>query len=298
MKFKYETWRKIYVREEGSFGRLPWFARAAGMMLLKICDDAGRIDVGEGGDLVEAVAFRMGATAGDRRMMRKLFPLLVEDGFLTRDGRYYVVKNFVAAQGSRMAVDPEPRTRTGREPDAKSDSSPLNETSFSVVPNKSISSPTVSQSIKPSDTQPADKQKAESASAQAREVFDHWRQVHSRPRAVLDGKRERVVREAIARHGLEDCLRAIDGCAQSDFHMGRDAKTGGRLYNDLELILRDAKHVEQFIAVLTAPKQPAMRNGKPYAAPLPVFDWNNPEAVARAEAEAEAMTARLLAGQS
>lgn len=97
MKFKYETWRKLYAREEGSFARLPWFARAAAGMLLKICDEAGRIEVGDQ-KLADVVAFRMGATTGDRRMMHKLMPLLEVDRYIVRKGSYYVIRNFVAAQ--------------------------------------------------------------------------------------------------------------------------------------------------------------------------------------------------------
>lgn len=129
MKFKHATWRKLYRDEEGSFARLPWFARAAAAELLKICDDAGRIDVGPGPDaeaparLAATAAFRMGATRGDRRLMAQLFPLLFDEGYLVWKAPFVVVRNFVSAQrrwdGEVADADHEQTTteqRTDHEP--------------------------------------------------------------------------------------------------------------------------------------------------------------------------------------
>jgi len=88
--------------------------------------------------------------------------------------------------------------------------------------------------------------------AEAREVFAYWQRVMGSPRSVLDAKRERVIRAALARHGLAECKRAIDGCFASDWHMNRPdgGNERGKKFNDVELILRDAKHVEDFVAVV------------------------------------------------
>jgi hypothetical protein len=105
MNYKHATWRKLYVEEDGDFALLPWLARAAAGELLKACDDSGRISIGaikEGESpsdaLVKAVAFRMGATRGDRRMMAQMFPLLFKEGYLVHRGNVVVIRNFVAAQ--------------------------------------------------------------------------------------------------------------------------------------------------------------------------------------------------------
>lgn len=102
MKYKHATWRKLYVDEEGAFARLPFTARSYAKQLILLCDDAGRIDVGDASDpvkaLVDTAAFRMGATRGDRRMMSMMFPLLFAEGFLQHRGRHIVLRNFVAAQ--------------------------------------------------------------------------------------------------------------------------------------------------------------------------------------------------------
>lgn len=78
-------------------------------------------------------------------------------------------------------------------------------------------------------------------------VFDHWRAVMGKTQAAkLDGKRRRRCEWAIREYGLDVAKRAIDGCARSDWHMGRDPKSGGASYNDLTLVFRDAVHLERF----------------------------------------------------
>lgn len=80
-------------------------------------------------------------------------------------------------------------------------------------------------------------------------VFEHWIRVMGRNGAThFDDRRKKAVRWALKTYGLETCLRAIDGYAASDFHMGRDAKTGGKKHNDLTLIFRDADHAEKFLS--------------------------------------------------
>jgi len=83
-------------------------------------------------------------------------------------------------------------------------------------------------------------------------VYEYWVSV-MRPGKKrvpsLDEKRRLKVASAIADYGVEDCLKAIDGCAVSDFHMGRNRQK--KRYDDLELILRDQDHVERFLGFTT-----------------------------------------------
>jgi hypothetical protein len=104
---------------------------------------------------------------------------------------------------------------------------------------------------------------AMAVAAEVRQVFEHWQRVMSSPRSKLDGNRRTAISRGLRDYGLEQCLRAIDGCAASDFHMGRDPKTGGKKYNDLSLIFRNAEKTEGFIAraqpaytAAVAPTQP------------------------------------------
>lgn len=87
------------------------------------------------------------------------------------------------------------------------------------------------------------------AESDVNEVYQYWCAVMRPGRKrvpSLDYKRELVVRSAIADYGVEDCMRAIDGCASSEWHMGRNP--ANKRYDDLELIFRDQKHVDMFLA--------------------------------------------------
>lgn len=88
---------------------------------------------------------------------------------------------------------------------------------------------------------------------QIRAVFGHWLAVMRRnPKTTkLDAKREGKIRARL-REGrtVEDLCRAIDGCRASSWHMGDNPD--GKRHDDVELICRDAAHVERF-AGETAP---------------------------------------------
>jgi predicted transcriptional regulator len=93
-------------------------------------------------------------------------------------------------------------------------------------------------SIKPSRDIERDKQVSE--------IFEHWQRVMQKPRAKLDNKRKASILKAL-RMGYSIVLikQAIDGCAASAFHMGRNRDN--KRHNDITLILRDASHIESFI---------------------------------------------------
>lgn len=87
--------------KHGPTALLPFTARAYALLLLDLCDEAGRIEVGES-DLVDVACFRLGATRSDRRLMRKMLPLLFESGYLFQMGRYVLVSGFAAAEADRL----------------------------------------------------------------------------------------------------------------------------------------------------------------------------------------------------
>ena len=78
------------------------------------------------------------------------------------------------------------------------------------------------------------------------QVFQHWRHVCRHPNALLDPKRLSLIRRWLATPGItvDRLQRAIDGCAKSAWHRGENPSR--KRYDDLELILRDAKQLEQF----------------------------------------------------
>jgi hypothetical protein len=80
------------------------------------------------------------------------------------------------------------------------------------------------------------------------EVFNFWVQTFKKRVCALDKKRYIAIGNAIHFFGVDNCKDAITGCTHSDFHMGRNASQ--KVYNEIELILRDAEHVERFLGFL------------------------------------------------
>jgi len=95
----------------------------------------------------------------------------------------------------------------------------------------------------------SDRKKEETVAAQEiDDVFNHWVNVHkstSKRKPMLDARRRRLLAIAIYDYGVDDCKAAIDGCANSHFHMGQNKQ--GKVYNSLELIFRSPGHIERFI---------------------------------------------------
>jgi hypothetical protein len=140
----------------------------------------------------------------------------------------------------------------------------------------SMSQPTV-----PSRPVPTE-EKRSSAHAEVLAVFDHWKRAVGRSAtSKLDGKRRARIEWALREYGLEQAMRAIDGCARSDFHMGRDPKSPAK-HNDITLIFRDASKLEGFLD--RAVEQTATRVSLP---------GTDADAAARRRAEIAAANARL-----
>jgi len=90
------------------------------------------------------------------------------------------------------------------------------------------------------------KAKRPKATAQTVErVFAYWQQVMKHPDAKLDDKRRKKITAAIALgYTQEQLFEAIDGCRVTPHNMGDNDH--GRVYDDIELICRDAKHIDDF----------------------------------------------------
>ncbi len=79
-------------------------------------------------------------------------------------------------------------------------------------------------------------------------VFDHYRtyKPKSTPKPNADMKTWKKIRARFQEgYSLEDLCNAIDGCFASPFHQGENEHQ--RKYDSLELITRDADHVQQFL---------------------------------------------------
>lgn len=98
-------------------------------------------------------------------------------------------------------------------------------------------------------------------------VFAAWIEAAGKTgRTVLTPERRRLILKQLKHYPLDDVVDAVRGWRWSAHHRGENDR--GTVYNDLELVLRDAKHVEMF--------RDLERN--PPAAPLPrgmqgIADW-------------------------
>lgn len=84
-----------------------------------------------------------------------------------------------------------------------------------------------------------------------REVFDHWKQVHGHPKAQLDDKRRRVIRNALANYTADELCESISGYQNSPHHMGLNDRN--TRYDDIGLFLRDASHIDAGLSFARAP---------------------------------------------
>lgn len=79
------------------------------------------------------------------------------------------------------------------------------------------------------------------------EVFNFWRETMGHGHSRLSTKRDRAIRGRLVKDGfgVGDLKTAILGCKVSPYHQGRNEH--GTVYDDIELICRDAGKVEAFI---------------------------------------------------
>ena len=71
------------------------------------------------------------------------------------------------------------------------------------------------------------------------------------PRSKLDNKRIGLIVKALKNYSSADLKLAITGNASSEFNMGKNDR--GTKYNGLDLILRDADHIDKYIAMAENP---------------------------------------------
>ena len=88
-------------------------------------------------------------------------------------------------------------------------------------------------------------------SSEIQELWDYWvskMREGSKRKPVLDDARRQYLGAALHDYGMDGCRDAIDGCALSEFHMGRNKMN--KRYDSVELIFRDAEHIEKFHEIL------------------------------------------------
>jgi hypothetical protein len=109
-------------------------------------------------------------------------------------------------------------------------------------PNRKPTSAPEPSVVEPSDKHPV-------AEERMMLVFRHWKERMSKNgQAKFTPERKAKVRARLKSYPVADLLRAIDGCAASNFHMkrGRYANRDGPRYNELERILASDTKLEEF----------------------------------------------------
>lgn len=97
------------------------------------------------------------------------------------------------------------------------------------------------------------KQKYSANPETTQRIWDHyvetfWNGRGIRPR--LSPERIDLIARAISWYDEDTVIKAIRGCALSDWHMGRNPS--GKKYTSIELILRDSQHIERFYEMTVA----------------------------------------------
>lgn len=78
-------------------------------------------------------------------------------------------------------------------------------------------------------------------------IFLHWCHVMNHPKAKLDkGRQQKIVQALKLGYTIDELKQAIDGCKLTPFNMGQNDRQ--QRYDALNLILRDAEHIDRFMA--------------------------------------------------
>ncbi len=90
------------------------------------------------------------------------------------------------------------------------------------------------------------------------EVFEHWKVVMEKPKAIFGARRKRSIRARLYEgRTVEDLKLAINGCKNTSYNMG--INDTGQIYNDIELICRSEVHVERYME--NSPARPSGTTG-------------------------------------
>jgi hypothetical protein len=110
------------------------------------------------------------------------------------------------------------------------------------------------------------KARPSAADADVVAVFEHWRDIVWKGRAVLnDQRRARIAARLAEGFTVDDLKRAVDGASKDDWLMGRDEKARQGGWRDVETVFRHAGQVERLMLLAPAPRVAA----PPAPAPTP-----------------------------
>lgn len=79
----------------------------------------------------------------------------------------------------------------------------------------------------------------------AESIFKYWQSELNHPRAAFDDKRKALIKKHLKHYSVDDLKKAIYGCSVTPHNMGDNDR--GERYDSIELILRDAAHIDRFM---------------------------------------------------
>lgn len=200
----------------------------------------------------ESLAFKIGANASDVGLILKHYFIL--DGDVWKKSRCDNVISEYHGKADKARKSAEARWKNA---DAKRTDSERNANASKKNANASKSD--ANQEPRTNNQEPSKELKTitPQAADHVLEIFEYWKAQLKHPKAKLDDKRKKLINNAL-KLGYEphDLMDAIEGCSKSPYHMGCDGRNT-TVYDDLELILRDAKHIDQFLKVNLNPPAPS-----------------------------------------
>jgi hypothetical protein len=93
------------------------------------------------------------------------------------------------------------------------------------------------------------------ASNPVQTIFAFWQKVMASPKSAMDKKRRVLIEVALQSYQPADICKAIRGCSKSPHNMGKNERN--TKYNGLNLILRDAEHIDYFMNLDSGSARPA-----------------------------------------
>jgi len=76
-------------------------------------------------------------------------------------------------------------------------------------------------------------------------IFAYWQKTMGSPKSAMDAKRKSLIATALKSYEPADICKAIRGCSKTPHNMGKNDRN--TKFNGLNLILRDAEHIDYFI---------------------------------------------------
>lgn len=260
MNWSDERYVKLYTRQTATWRMWPWQSRCVLPLMLQVANGAGLIDVGRR-DPIGALSVLLMVP---RDVVEPGLAAMLDDGTVQAVDSGLLIPNFIEAQEATKTDalrkrDQRERQRAQAIQNTRQPVTRSHEESRGVTTCPPPAQPSPAQprelhveQARLVDVPPTPQQSQaleDKLTDEEFQVFEHWRQTLRHPKAKATPERKRIIAKALKTYTVEECQRAITGCSWSPHHMGQNDRN--TRYDDLELILRDAKHLEGFMRLVT-----------------------------------------------